>query len=85
MTSCAERHPRTTASWKWRPAPSTQTLSARTAWAHLPSASRDLSSPALIQTLPRGYYEKPAALVSPEGSGSKIFLPSEHQNRLVWK
>lgn len=74
MTSCAERHPRTTASWKWRPAPSTQTLSARTAWAHLPSASRDLSS--------RGYYEKPAALASPEGSGSKIFLPSGHQNRL---
>lgn len=61
MTSCAGRHPRTTASWKWRPAPSTQTLSARTAWAHLPSASRDLSSPALIQMLPRGYYDKPAA------------------------
>lgn len=60
-TSCVERHPRTTASWKWRPAPSTQTLSARTAWAHLPSASRDLSSPALMQTLPHGYYEKPAA------------------------
>lgn len=83
MTSCTERHPRTTASWKWRPAPSTPTLSARIAWAHLPSASRDLSSPALIQTLPRGYYEKPAAprvqRVQKRGWESSS---SEHQNRL---
>lgn len=82
-TSCAERHPRTTASWKWRPAPLTQTLSARTAWAHLPSASRDHSSPVLIQTLPRGYYEKPAApgvqKVQKRGRESSS---SEHQNRL---
>lgn len=70
-TSCAERHPITTASWKWHLAPSTQTLSARTAWAHLPSASRDLSSPASIQTLPRGYYEKPAAARAQKVQGRK--------------